>query len=104
MSKLHVKTDNNQFKDMANCLRQWASSFTVLTVMCNHCSPWHRDSQCFAQWFDIITSVGDYGPVRMKLANIRIEIAYNSGIMIGTSSRIVGHGVDRVNSNRVSWV
>ncbi|KAG1798340.1 hypothetical protein EV424DRAFT_1332991 [Suillus variegatus] len=89
---------------MANCLRQWTSSFTVLAIMCNRCSPLHRDSQSLAQWFDIITSVGDYGPVRMKLPNIGIDIAYNSGVMVGTSGRIVRHGVDSVISDRVSWV
>ncbi|KAG1868820.1 hypothetical protein C8R48DRAFT_598209 [Suillus tomentosus] len=101
---LGLWADNNQFKDMANCLRQWASSFTVLAVMCNRRSPLHRDSQSLAEWFDILTSVGDYGPARMKLPNIGIEIAYNSGVMIGTSGRIVRHGVDRVNGDRVSWV
>ncbi|KAG1798775.1 hypothetical protein EV424DRAFT_1546170 [Suillus variegatus] len=60
---LGLWADNNQFKEMANCLRQWVSSFTVLAVMCNHCSPLHRDSQSLAQWFDIITSVSDYGLV-----------------------------------------
>ncbi|KAG2114219.1 uncharacterized protein F5147DRAFT_650028 [Suillus discolor] len=88
---LSLWADNNQFKDMGNCLRQWASSFTVLAVMCNHCSPLHRDSQSLAQWFDIITSIGNYGPVQMKLPNIGIEITYNSvrGIadMIGSWRR-----------------
>ncbi|KAG1794026.1 hypothetical protein EV424DRAFT_1548134 [Suillus variegatus] len=101
---LGLWADNNQFKDMANCLRQWPSSFTVLTVMCNRRSPLHRDSQSLAQWFDIITSVGNYGLVRMKLPNIGIEIAYNSGIMVGTSGRLVRHRVDSVIGDRVSWV
>lgn len=33
---LGVWADNNQFTDMASCLRQWVSSFTVLAIMCNH--------------------------------------------------------------------
>ncbi|KAG2086758.1 uncharacterized protein F5147DRAFT_588416 [Suillus discolor] len=101
---LGIWADNNQLMDMGNCLRQWASSFTVLAVMCNRCSPLHRDSQSLAQWFDIMTSIGDYGPVRMKFPNISVEIAYNSGVMVGTLGNIVRHGVDRVNGDRVSWV
>ncbi|KAG1906164.1 uncharacterized protein F5891DRAFT_942050 [Suillus fuscotomentosus] len=89
---------------MGNCLREWASSFTVLAVMCNRHSPLHRDSQSLAQWFDIMTSIGDYGPARMKFPNIGIEIAYNSGVMVGTSGRVVRHGVDSVIGDRVSWV
>ncbi|KAG1832777.1 hypothetical protein EV424DRAFT_1342281 [Suillus variegatus] len=60
---LGLWADNNQLQEMGNCLREWASSFTVLAVMCNRHSPLHRDSQSLAQWFDIMTSIGNYGPI-----------------------------------------
>ncbi|KAG2103726.1 uncharacterized protein F5147DRAFT_775850 [Suillus discolor] len=101
---LGVWADARQLEKMGNCLRGWASVFTVLTVMCNWYSPLHRDALSRAQWFDIMTSVGGYAPARMKMPNIGIEIAYNTGVMAGTSGRIVRHGVDRVNSDRVVWI
>ncbi|KAG2058793.1 hypothetical protein BDR06DRAFT_968292 [Suillus hirtellus] len=80
---LGLWADNNQLKEMGNCLREWVSSFTVLAVMCNRHSLLHQDSQSLAQWFDIMTSIG---------------------VMVGTSGRVVRHGVDSVIGDRVSWV
>ncbi|KAG1804571.1 hypothetical protein EV424DRAFT_1544600 [Suillus variegatus] len=101
---LGVWADTHQLEKMGHCLRGWASVFTVLTIMCNQYPPLHRDALSRAQWFDIMTSVGRYGPARMKMPNIGIENAYNTGVMAGTSGRIVRHGVDRVNGDRVVWI
>ncbi|KAG1838483.1 hypothetical protein C8R48DRAFT_622212 [Suillus tomentosus] len=89
---------------MGTRLREWASVFTVVAVMCNRYTPLHRDALSRAQWFDIMTSVGGYTSARMKMPNIGIEIAYNPGVMAGTSGRIVRHGVNWVNGDRVGWV
>ncbi|KAG1852091.1 hypothetical protein DFJ58DRAFT_728639 [Suillus subalutaceus] len=93
---------NNQLQDMGDLLRVWGSVFTVLAVMCNRRSPLHRDALSRAQWFDVMLSVGSYGPARMWMPNIGIEIAYNSGVMAAASGRIVWHGVDNVNGDRIS--
>ncbi|KAG1828934.1 hypothetical protein EV424DRAFT_1536166 [Suillus variegatus] len=50
------------------------------------------------------TTVGGYTSVRMKMPNIGIEIAYDAGVMAGTLGRIVRHGVNWVNGDRVGWV
>ncbi|KAG2108902.1 uncharacterized protein F5147DRAFT_652499 [Suillus discolor] len=96
---LGVWADTHQTQPMGNRLREWASVFTVVAVMCNWYTPLHRDALSRAQWFDIMTSVGGYTLARMKMPNIGIEIAYNSGVMAGTSGRIVRHGVNWVNSD-----
>ncbi|KAG2119465.1 uncharacterized protein F5147DRAFT_766955 [Suillus discolor] len=101
---LGVWADTQQTQTMGNCLREWASVFTVVAVMCNWYTPLHRDALSRAQWFDIMTSVGSHTLARMKMPNIGIEIAYNPGVMAGTSGRIVRHGVNRVNGDRVGWV
>ncbi|KAG1829906.1 hypothetical protein F4604DRAFT_1607754, partial [Suillus subluteus] len=82
----------------------WASVFTALAIMCNRRSPLHRDTLSRAQWFDVMTSVGNNLLVRMQMPNIGIEITYNSGVMAGASGRIVRHGMDEVNGDRVGWV
>ncbi|KAG2087206.1 uncharacterized protein F5147DRAFT_545215, partial [Suillus discolor] len=83
---------------------EWASVFTVVAVMCNQYTPLHRDALSHAQWFDIMTSVGGYTSAQMKMPNIGIEIAYDAGVMAGTSGRIVRHGVNWMNGDRVGWV
>ncbi|KAG1880184.1 hypothetical protein F4604DRAFT_1922867 [Suillus subluteus] len=91
---------NNQLQDMGDLLRVWGSVFTVLAIMCNQCSPLHCDALSHAQWFDAMLSVGGYGPARMRMPNIGIEIAYNSGVMAAASGRIVWHGVDNMYPER----
>ncbi|KAG2079941.1 uncharacterized protein F5147DRAFT_784638 [Suillus discolor] len=67
-------------------------------------TPLHRDALSRAQWFDIMTSVGGYTIGANEDAKYWIEIAYNPGVMAGTSGRIVRHGGNWVNSDRVGWV
>ncbi|KAG2103990.1 uncharacterized protein F5147DRAFT_775701 [Suillus discolor] len=90
---------DNQLDEMGECLRDWASVFTALAVICNRRSPLHRDPISRSQWFDGMTSVGTYGMGRMKMPNIGIEIVYDSGVMLAVSGRIVRHGMDEVNGD-----
>ncbi|KAG1834668.1 hypothetical protein DFJ58DRAFT_735758 [Suillus subalutaceus] len=96
---LSLWADNNQLEEMGNRLREWVSVFTALAVMCNRCSPLHHDTLSRAQWFNVMTSVGNHSPVRMQMPNIGVEIAYNSGVMVGASGRIVRHGMDKVDGD-----
>ncbi|KAG1794243.1 uncharacterized protein HD556DRAFT_1237074, partial [Suillus plorans] len=75
------------------------SIFTVIAVMCNWYTPLHQDARSCAQWFDIMTSVGSYTLAQIKMPNVGIEIAYDLGVMAGTSGRIVRHGVNWVNGD-----
>ncbi|KAG1871351.1 hypothetical protein DFJ58DRAFT_722775 [Suillus subalutaceus] len=90
--------------EMGDCLREWASVFTVVAVICNRRSPLHRDPLSHSKWFDVMTSVGDYGAARMKMPNIGIEVVYDSGVMVVGSGRIVRHGVDVMDGDRIGWV
>ncbi|KAG1723447.1 hypothetical protein EDB19DRAFT_2043791 [Suillus lakei] len=84
-------------------LREWASVFTAVSIMSSRHSPLHCDPLSCAQWFDVMTSVGDYGAARMKMLNIGIEIVYDSGAMAVGSGRILRHGVD-MDGSRIAWV
>ncbi|KAG1905615.1 uncharacterized protein F5891DRAFT_1182679 [Suillus fuscotomentosus] len=57
---LGVWADTHQTQTMGTQLREWASVFTIVAVMCNWYTPLHRDALSHAQWFDIMTSVGGY--------------------------------------------
>ncbi|KAG1859311.1 hypothetical protein DFJ58DRAFT_658342 [Suillus subalutaceus] len=72
--------------------------------MYNWCSPFHRDPLSHSQWFDVMTSIGNYGGARMKMPNIGIEIVYDSGAMAVGSGRIIRHGVDVVDGDQIAWV
>lgn len=95
---------DNQLQETIDCLRDWASVFTALAVMCNRCSPLHHDPLSQLQWFDGMTSVGNYGMGRMRMPNIGIEIVYDSSVMAAVSGRIVRHGMDEVDGDRITWI
>ncbi|KAG1730916.1 hypothetical protein EDB19DRAFT_1912755 [Suillus lakei] len=80
--------------EMGACLREWASVFTAVAIVCNWHSPLHRDPLSHPQWFDVMTSIGNYGAAQMKMLNIWIEIVYGPGAMAVGSGRILRHGVD----------
>ncbi|KAG1849096.1 hypothetical protein C8R48DRAFT_677149 [Suillus tomentosus] len=81
---LGVWGDTHQAQTIGTWLREWASVFTVVAIICNR--------------------IGGYTSVRMKMPNIGIEIAYNPGVMASTLGRIVRHGVNWVNSDQVGWM
>ncbi|KAG2112326.1 uncharacterized protein F5147DRAFT_572755 [Suillus discolor] len=95
---------DKQLQEIIDCLRDWASVFTTLAVMCNRCSPLHRNPLSQSQWFNGMTSVGNYGMGRMRMPNIGIEIVYNSSVMAAVSGRIVRHGMDEVDGDRIAWI
>ncbi|KAG2096499.1 uncharacterized protein F5147DRAFT_584003 [Suillus discolor] len=76
---------DKKLDEMGDRLREWASVFTALTIVCNWCSPMHRDPLSCPQWFDIMTTFGNYGVARMKMPNLGIESVYPAGSMIAGS-------------------
>ncbi|KAG1722552.1 uncharacterized protein EDB91DRAFT_1088103 [Suillus paluster] len=76
--------------EMGARLREWASVFTAVAVS-------------RPQWFNVMTSIGNYGAARMKMPNIGIEIVYGPGAMAVGLGRIIRHGVD-MDTGRIAWV
>jgi hypothetical protein len=48
-----------------------------------------------------MTSIGLYEPDVMNLGNLGIKLEYKSGVMLGTSCRVVRHGIDVKHGNRI---
>ncbi|KAG2055031.1 hypothetical protein BDR06DRAFT_883048 [Suillus hirtellus] len=78
-----------QLHDMCYHLQRWISVFNVVSVICNHWSPPHRDPKCQPEAFDIMTTAGIYHPVIMDFINLRIKFLYDSGSMLASSCRLV---------------
>ncbi|KAG1735763.1 hypothetical protein EDB19DRAFT_1830125 [Suillus lakei] len=95
---------DKKLDEMGDHLREWASVFTTLTIMCNQCSLLHHDPLSHPQWFDIMTTFGNYGIASVKMPNLGIEIAYLAGCMVARSGQIIRHGLDMANSDRTAWV
>ncbi|KAG1771581.1 hypothetical protein EV702DRAFT_977334, partial [Suillus placidus] len=89
---------------MGDRLREWASVFTALAIVCNRCSPMHRDPLSRPQWFDVMTTAGNYGVASIKMPNLGIESVYPAGSMVAESGRIIRHGLEMADSDQTAWV
>lgn len=101
---LGLWADENKLNDMGDRLREWPSVFTALAIVCNRRSPMHRDPLSRPQWFDAMTTFGNYGVVTMKMPNLGIESVYPTGSMVAGSGRIIRHGLDMADGDRTAWV
>ncbi|KAG1792285.1 uncharacterized protein HD556DRAFT_1444554 [Suillus plorans] len=95
---------DNKLDEMGDYLREWASVFTALAIVCNRRSPMHHDPLSRPQWFDVMTTFGNYGVARMKMPNLGIESVYPAGSMVAGSGRIMRHGLDMADGDRTAWV
>ncbi|KAG1847494.1 hypothetical protein C8R48DRAFT_545126, partial [Suillus tomentosus] len=89
--------------DMCRFLQHWTSVYTGAAIMCNRKSPSHRDPKCPPEGFDILTCIGGYGHGVMQLTNLGIELAYDPGVMVSYSGRLVRHGVQVAEGDRIVW-
>ncbi|KAG1782100.1 hypothetical protein EV702DRAFT_1021374 [Suillus placidus] len=89
---------------MGDRLREWASVFTALAIVCNQHSPMHRDPLSRPQWFDVMTTASDYGVASIKMPNLGIESVYPAGSMVAGSGRIIRHGLEMADGDQTAWV
>ncbi|KAG2336272.1 hypothetical protein BDR05DRAFT_896919, partial [Suillus weaverae] len=90
-------------RDMHRLLTHWASVYTGASIMCNHQSPDHQDPKCPPEAFDILTCIGGYWHAIMQLTNLGIELAYNPGVMVSYSGRLVRHGIRVDKGDHIVW-
>ncbi|KAG2752441.1 hypothetical protein P692DRAFT_20693953, partial [Suillus brevipes Sb2] len=60
MLALGLWAADKKLDEMGDHLRVWASVFTALAIVCNRRSPLHRDPLSRPQWFDVMTTFGNY--------------------------------------------
>ncbi|KAG1797831.1 uncharacterized protein HD556DRAFT_1440791 [Suillus plorans] len=89
--------------DMHRLLKHWASVYTGAAVMCNRDFPCHQDPKCLPKAFDILTCIGSYQHAIMHLTNLGINLAYNPGVMVSYSGRLVRHGIRVNEGDQIVW-
>ncbi|KAG1770149.1 hypothetical protein EV702DRAFT_978295 [Suillus placidus] len=90
---------DKKLDEIGDCLREWASVFTALAIVCNRHSPMHRDPLSHPQWFDVMTTTGNYGVASIKMPNLGIESVYPAGSMVAGSGRIIRHRLEMADSD-----
>ncbi|KAG1742094.1 hypothetical protein EDD22DRAFT_851636 [Suillus occidentalis] len=101
---LGLWADQNKSNEIGDRLREWPSVFTALAIVCNRRSPMHRDPLSRPQWFDAMTTFGNYGVATIKMPNLGIESVYPAGSMVAGSGQIIRHGLEMADGDRTAWV
>ncbi|KAG2365300.1 hypothetical protein BDR07DRAFT_1372980 [Suillus spraguei] len=91
LSHLGDKAVSKELPQMPETLQYWASVFNSLSIISNRETPNHRDHLSIPECFDILTTVGNYSNARMSMPSLQLEF------------RIVRHGVDGGEGDRIAW-
>jgi hypothetical protein len=90
-----------QYTTLHPALKLWPSVFNAVTVLSNRKTPYHRDNYSREQWYDILTTVGPYKEATLHFPGIGVRLAYKSGTVVGFSGKILRHGVEECEGERV---
>lgn len=102
LQQLRVQTD--EIKDGADVqpiIEKWASVFNGVSVIINRQTPFHRDNNSRAEWYDMLATIGTFQDPIMELPGIGRRFAYNSGTVVGISGRCLQHGVSESQGERL---
>jgi hypothetical protein len=89
--------------DLRDAAAQWASVFNGVQVIGNRTTPIHRDLKSRSEWYDMLASIGPYTESDMVLRNIGVRLRYNSGTIIGIGGRLIEHGVEDFEGERICF-
>jgi hypothetical protein len=85
---------------VARALSMWSSPFNGISVMINHITPIHRDTQGRFPWMDLLVTAGPYSDCRMELRSLGVRLAYDSGTAVAVCGKVVPHAVSDCDGER----
>jgi hypothetical protein len=89
-------------EEVLEVLRLWTTPFSGYGLISNCTTPFHRDNNSQGQWYDCLTTIGEYEKgAQLKLKNLGLDLDYPSGTMVFLLGKIVRHGTSEINGNRV---
>lgn len=85
-------------------MRLWPTSFNSVQFIINRLSLLHRDKNTRAGWVDLLLTLGTYGQkALLELHNLGVSVPYDSGTIAVLCSRVIRHGVARVEGDRLCY-
>jgi len=82
-------------------LRLWSSPYSTYSIVSNRKSVMHRDTSSRPETFDMLLTLGDYHDGRLVFPNLGVELSYNPGAVVALSGKLIQHGVEEVEGDRV---
>ena len=94
--------DLRRFPDIADITRHWASAFTAFQVINNRTSPPHTDRGTSYGALDVLTAIGDFKGGHIHTPNLPVDFAQEPGCVLALATRVIPHGVQPYEGNRIS--
>ena len=94
-----------RIQDDPNLLRQpeyvdnmstiWCCPFSGISVLCNACTPEHRDPLGQNNWYDILATMGTYSRQhQFYLPGLGTSVSYGPGTVVAICGWLLSHAVD----------
>ncbi|KDQ48874.1 hypothetical protein JAAARDRAFT_201381 [Jaapia argillacea MUCL 33604] len=80
-------------KDVQDVLKVWPSVYSAMSVISNHLTPPHLDTQSQASWYDLLATVRPYPDAAMELPRLGLRLSYSSGTVVGFAGILLRHCV-----------
>ena len=81
---------------MRTVLDLWCIPFSGCAIIANRETPEHRDTQGRGEWYDILSTLGDYEGATLDFPGLGVSFGYESGTMVGLCGKVLSHKVGRV--------
>jgi len=78
---------------MQEALGHWSTIYTNLSLISNQKTPLHCDPQSRSDWFDLLTTVGEYQDCFLNIPTLGVQLEYSPGMVVAFSGRLLRHGV-----------
>ena len=102
-------------QETLNCLRQnpkikyqdvlqkWTSVFNSVSVICNHTSLVHQDSESWHYWYDLLATLGPYQNCNLELPGLGLSLEYGLDAVVGLSGMILEYEVALFDGERACY-
>jgi hypothetical protein len=90
-------------KLIMSALEVWSSVFNGISVISNRETPFHRDTQTRAEWYDILCTLGGDDDTVLELCELGIRLLYRSGTVTALSGQLLEHGVSATVAERLCY-
>jgi hypothetical protein len=86
---------------LLDILQLWTNPFSTLQVLVNRETPLHCDVRGHSTWFDMLVTLRRCQNGRLEFPGLRLQLDYLPGKVVGITSKVITHGVGKVNGD---WV
>ncbi|KDQ50812.1 hypothetical protein JAAARDRAFT_141412, partial [Jaapia argillacea MUCL 33604] len=91
-------------EEVWDVLKVWPSVYSTMSVISNHLTPPHWDTQPQASWYDLHATVGPHPDAIMEFPRLGLRLSYLLGTVVAFSGILLCHCVPANDGNNICYV